>query len=88
MGEASQRKPNPQAVAGDQTMGHVRVNQSFSSPLGTLVDEWVKLPGCFNANVGMELSALVMTTLAGAESIDGLAVLRHGAMRKLSTGAP
>ena len=61
---------------------------SHKTGLGTLVDEWVNLPGCFNANGGIKVSALVMTTLTGAESIDGLAAHRHGAPRTLFTGAP
>ena len=38
--------------------------------LGTLVDEWVKLPGYFGANAGMKALALVAGMLAGADSID------------------
>ena len=50
-----------------------------------LVDEWVKLPGYFGANAGMKALALVAGMLTGADSID-MAVLRHGALRKLFTG--
>ncbi len=54
--------------------------------LSTLVDEWVKLPGYFGANAGMKVMALVAGMLTGADSIDDMAVLRHGALRKLFTG--
>ncbi len=54
--------------------------------LSTLVDEWVKLPGYFGANAGMKVMALVAGMLTGADSIDDMAILRHGALRKLFTG--
>ena len=38
--------------------------------LGSLVDEWVKLPGYFGANAGMKVMALVAGMLTGADSID------------------
>ena len=38
--------------------------------LGTLVDEWVKLPGYFGANAGLKVMALVAGMLTGADSID------------------
>jgi len=55
--------------------------------LGSLVDEWVKLPGYFGANAGLKAMALVAGMLTGADSIDDMATLRHGALRKLFTGA-
>jgi len=54
--------------------------------LGSLVDQWVKLPGYFGANAGLKVTALVAGMLAGADSIDDMSLLRHGAMRKLFTG--
>jgi hypothetical protein len=54
--------------------------------LSALVDEWVKLPGYFGANAGMKVMALVAGMLTGGDSIDDMAVLRHGALRKLFTG--
>lgn len=54
--------------------------------LGALFDEWVKLPGYFGANAGMRALALVAGMLNGADSIDDMAILRHGALRKLFTG--
>ncbi len=54
--------------------------------LGTLVDQWLTLPGYFGANSGLKVTALVAGMVAGADSIDDMAVLRHGALRKLFTG--
>lgn len=54
--------------------------------LGTLVDEWLKLPGYFGTNAGLKALALVAGMLTGADSIDDMAVLRHGALRELFTG--
>ena len=54
--------------------------------LSIIVDEWVKLPGYFGANAGMKVMALVAGMLTGGDSIDDMAVLRHGALRKLFTG--
>lgn len=54
--------------------------------LATLVDEWVKLPGYFGANAGKKVMAIVAGMLTGADSIDDMAVLRHGGLRKLFTG--
>jgi hypothetical protein len=54
--------------------------------LGTLVDEWVKLSGYFGANIGLKALALVAGMLTGADSIEDMAVLRHGALRKLFEG--
>ena len=49
--------------------------------LGAVVDERVKLPGYFGANAGLKVIALVAGMLTGADSIDDMAVLRHGALR-------
>ena len=54
--------------------------------LGALVDERVKLPGYFGANAGLKVTALVAGMLTGADSIDDMAVLRHGALRRLFKG--
>lgn len=54
--------------------------------LRVLVDEWVKLPGYFGANAGLKVAALVAGMLTGADSIDDMSVLRHGALRKLFRG--
>lgn len=51
--------------------------------LEDLVDQWVKIPTDKGANAGLKISSLVAGMLAGADSIDDMALLRHGAMRKL-----
>jgi hypothetical protein len=55
--------------------------------LGELADRWLTLPGYFGANAGLKITALVAGMLAGADSIDDMALLRHGGMKKLFTGA-
>ena len=54
--------------------------------LGNLADTHLKLPGYFGANAGLKVTALVAGMLAGADSIDDMALLRHGGMKKLFTG--
>lgn len=54
--------------------------------LGDLADTWLTLPGYFGANSGLKVTALVAGMLAGADSIDDMALLRHGGMRKLFAG--
>lgn len=55
--------------------------------LGELTDQRLSLPGYFGANAGLKVTALVAGMVAGADSIDDMAILRHGGMRKLFTGA-
>jgi len=55
--------------------------------LGNLADKHLTLPGNFGANAGRKITALIAGMVAGADSIDDMAVLRHGGMRKLFTGA-
>jgi hypothetical protein len=55
--------------------------------LGDLTDEHLSVPGYFGANAGLKVTALVAGMLAGADSIDDMAVLRHGGMKKLFVGA-
>jgi hypothetical protein len=58
-----------------------------STGLGELANRWLTLPGYFGANAGLKVTALVAGMLAGADSIDDMAVLRHGGMKKLFVGA-
>jgi len=55
--------------------------------LGELADQWLTLPGYFGANAGLKVTALVAGMVAGADSIDDMALLRHGGMKKLFAGA-
>ena len=54
--------------------------------LSDLADEWLSLPSYFGANAGLKVTALVAGMLAGADSIDDMALLRHGGMKKLFAG--
>ena len=58
--------------------------------LQDLVDQWMKIPTDQGANAGLKLSSLVAGMIAGADSIDDMALLRHGAMNKVfkATYAP
>ncbi|GAA4378521.1 hypothetical protein [Paeniglutamicibacter cryotolerans] len=47
------------------------------------VDQWVKIPTDKGANAGIKISSLVAGMIAGADSIDDMALLRHGAMNKV-----
>jgi hypothetical protein len=58
-----------------------------STGLAELANRWLTLPGYFGANAGLKVTALVAGMLAGADSIDDMALLRHGGMKKLFTGA-
>lgn len=51
--------------------------------LRELADEHLTLPGDTGANAGLKLSSLVAGMVAGVNNIDGMALLRHGGMRKL-----
>jgi hypothetical protein len=48
--------------------------------LKTLTDEHLSVPTDKGANAGAKVSALVAGMIAGADSIDDMALLRHGAM--------
>lgn len=51
--------------------------------LGRLGDERLTVPTDKGANVGRKLASLVAGMAAGADSIDDMALLRHGAMGKI-----
>ena len=51
--------------------------------LRTLADEHLSLPTDKGANAGLKVCSLVAGMLAGADSIDDMAVLRHGGMGKV-----
>lgn len=55
--------------------------------LGRLADDRLTLPGYFGAHAGLKVTALIAGMLAGADSIDDMALLRHGGMKKLFVGA-
>jgi len=54
--------------------------------LAGLVDQRMKIPGSAGANAGVKVCSIVAGMAAGADSIDDLGLLRHGAMPRLFTG--
>lgn len=55
--------------------------------LRELADERLSVPTDKGAHAGLKVSSLVAGMAAGADSIDDLALLRHGGMGKVFTGA-
>src|SRR5688572_28888830 len=51
-----------------------------------MVDRQMRIPGSTGANAGAKVCSIVAGMAAGADSIDDLGVLRHGAMPRLFTG--
>ena len=51
--------------------------------LRCLADQWLGVPTDKGAHAGLKVVSLVAGMVAGANSIDDMAVLRHGGMRKL-----
>lgn len=53
--------------------------------LRALADQWLTVPTDKGANAGLKVESIVAGMVAGADSIDDLAVLRHGGMNRLFT---
>ena len=51
--------------------------------LAALADRLLSVPTDKGANAGVKVASLVAGMVAGADSIDDMAVLRHGGMAKL-----
>jgi hypothetical protein len=51
--------------------------------LHELADEWLSVPTDKGANAGLKVASLVAGMVSGADSIDDMAVLRHGGMKRL-----
>jgi hypothetical protein len=51
--------------------------------LRAVAQNWLSVPTDKGANAGLKVASLVAGMVAGADSIDDMAVLRHGGMRKL-----
>lgn len=49
--------------------------------LRRLADKWLSVPTDKGAHAGLKVVSLVAGMVAGADSIDDMAVLRHGGMR-------
>ena len=54
-----------------------------SAGLAQLAREWLSVPTDKGANAGLKVSSLVAGMLAGADSIDDMALLRHGGMGRV-----
>ncbi len=53
--------------------------------LRRLAQKWLSVPTDKGANAGLKVASLVGGMVAGADSIDDMAILRHGGMAKLFT---
>ena len=51
--------------------------------LQELADEWLSVPTDKGANAGLKVASLIAGMTAGADSIDDMALLRHGGTGKL-----
>lgn len=51
--------------------------------LQSLVQKWLSVPTDKGVNAGAKVASLVGGMIAGADSIDDMALLRHGGMRRL-----
>ena len=58
-----------------------------SAGLHGLADEQLSVPTDKGANAGLKVASLVMGMVAGADSIDDMALLRHGGMGRVFSGA-
>ena len=58
-----------------------------SAGLTKLADQHLSVPTDKGANPGLKVSSLVVGMVAGADSIEDMAVLRHGGMGKVFTSA-
>jgi hypothetical protein len=58
-----------------------------SSGLGELAQQHLTVPTDKGANAGLKVASLVAGMVAGADSIDDMALLRHGGMGKVFTNA-
>jgi Transposase DDE domain group 1 len=58
-----------------------------SAGLAQLADQHLSVPTDKGANPGLKVASLVAGMVAGADSIEDMALLRHGGMGKIFTGA-
>ncbi len=74
----------PDLVVSAGLVPALALAESFG--VGDLSRERLTVPGSAGANAGVKVTCLVAGMLAGADSIDDMDVLRHGATGKLFTG--
>ena len=53
--------------------------------LRSLSDQWLTVPTDKGAHAGLKIESLVAGMIAGAYSIDDIALLRHGGMKRMIT---
>jgi hypothetical protein len=82
VGRASFDDPNLVSAAGLVPV----VALAEQAGLRRLADMQLSVPTDKGANAGLKVGALVAGMVAGADSIDDMAVLRHGAMKKIFDG--
>src|SRR5512141_2912070 len=63
------------------------VSLARSAGLGELAQQHLTVPTDKGANAGLKVTSLVAGMVAGADSIDDMALLRHGGMRRVFTKA-
>lgn len=79
----SVRFDDPNLVSASGLVPAMRL--AHSADLQGLVDEHLSVPTDKGANAGLKVVSLVAGMVAGADSIDDMAMLRHGGMKKLFT---
>jgi hypothetical protein len=79
---ASFDDPNLVSTAGLVPVMRLAQNAGLTG----LAQQWLSVPTDKGANAGLKVSSLVAGMVAGVDSIDDMAVLRHGAMGKLFAG--
>ncbi|TWP34351.1 IS1380 family transposase [Leekyejoonella antrihumi] len=75
-------EPNLVSPAGLVPIMHLAENVNLAG----LADQHLTVPTDKGSNAGAKVTALVGGMIAGADSIDDMALLRHGAMKKLFDG--
>lgn len=74
---------DPNLVSAAGVLPMVRLAQAAG--LQELGDQHLSVPTDKGANAGLKITSLVAGMVGGADSIDDMAVLRHGGMKKLFT---
>lgn len=80
-GAGSARFDDPNLVA---SAGMVPLSGlAQSAGLHTLAQTYLTVPTAKHANAGLKVALLVAGMAAGADSVDDMAMLRHGGMRRV-----
>lgn len=77
----SVRFDDPNLVSASGLVPVMRL--AHSAGLQDLADEHLSVPSDKGANAGLKIASLVAGMVAGADSIDDMAMLRHGGMKRL-----